>query len=62
MGITRMADKMTILGKDGRIRYIIEDELITDVLNCPHRFEDGDSPCIYCNLYPDELEPELKEN
>jgi hypothetical protein len=50
-----MSDRMTIIGKDGRIRYIIEEDKVIDVLNCPHEFEDDESPCIHCNLYLDEL-------
>ena len=47
-------DQMTVVGKDGRIRYIIEGDEVTDVLNCKHEFP-NDGPCIHCNLYADEL-------
>jgi hypothetical protein len=50
-----MSDRMTIIGKDGRARYIIEYDSIIDLMLCKHEFEDEESPCIYCNLYKDEL-------
>jgi hypothetical protein len=50
-----MDDRMTIIDKKGRIRYIIEGDNVIDVINCNHEFEDENSPCIHCNLYKDEL-------
>jgi hypothetical protein len=58
-----MSDRMYVIGKDGRIRYIIEDDSVIDALHCEHEFEDefDATPCIYCNLYPDEINLEPKE-
>lgn len=61
-----MSDKMTVVSKkDGRIRYIIEDNTVIDVTKCRHIFgwvfdEENQygyfGPCVHCNLYSDELE------
>lgn len=51
-----MSDKMIIVGKDGETRYIIEDDIVTDIVDHKHIIDEN-GICIRCGKHKDELEP-----
>ncbi len=44
-------DRMTIIGKDGRIRYIIEGDNVIEVKECLHWFERQMWWYVLCNQF-----------
>lgn len=45
-----MSDKMTIVGKDGQARYIVEDTRVTDVVAHKHVFGRGQNSVERCKI------------
>jgi hypothetical protein len=45
-----MSDRMTIVGKDGQARYILEDTHVTDVVKHKHVFGRGQNSSERCKI------------
>jgi hypothetical protein len=41
-------DKMTVVSKDGAVRYILTDEEVQTPAQCEHKFDAEGKQCVFC--------------